>query len=129
MMITLPDLKVVLSSVLGWVHKSRPSLLVKDVHEGEVGLLRLEEIHQEADGAGHALVQAVRTIWCPGARSLETVAGIDVDGIEVRLLLEELPHGVDGARISADALLSIIAGAAGGVRGFEPADNRNRSRD
>jgi len=62
-------------------------------------------------------------------RSLETVAGIDVDGIEVRLLLEELPHGVDGARISADALLSIIAGAAGGVRGFEPADNRNRSRD
>jgi len=64
-------------------------------------------------------------------RALETVAGIDVDGIELRLLLKQTLHGVNGARIATDALLALVAGATGGVRGLEPANgtDRNRSGD
>lgn len=58
--------------------------------------------------------------------ALETVARIDVDGIQFGLLGEEATDRVDGAGIATDAGLAGIAGAARGVRGLEPKSKSKR---
>lgn len=57
-------------------------------------------------------------------RALEAVARIDVDGIELRLLLQQAPDGGHSARIAADAVLALVTGPAAGVRGLEPGKSK-----